>query len=175
MDEKKLLAAALTEGFANAALIDTKSITFIPAFRILCEENTCGKYNANHACPPLCGTVEEMREKLLQWPRALVLQTMWDIDDPLDSAQIKPAKEQHNQMTRRLIAQAESPCLMVGASGCDLCSPCTAAEGKPCRFPDRCASCMSAYCIFVEEMARGCGMEYDCGPGVTAFFSLICF
>ena len=174
-DEKELLEKALLLGFANAALTGTDRITFIPNFRALCAENTCGKYGANHACPPDCGTVEEMREKLLAWPRALVLQTMWDIEDPLDNAQIKPAKARHNQMTRRLMAEMGVPCLMVGASGCDLCDPCTAATGQPCRFPDKQASCMSAYCIFVEELARNCGMEYDCGPGVTAFFTMICF
>ena len=37
------------------------------------------------------------------------------------------------------------------------------------------ASCMSAYCIFVRRLAEQCGMEYDCGPGLLAFFGMYVF
>ena len=36
MDEQRLLEMALDLGFANAALIDTKDLAFMPAFRPLC-------------------------------------------------------------------------------------------------------------------------------------------
>ncbi len=116
MDGKKLIELALALGFADAAVIDTRELVFVPAFRSLCEENQCGKYGVNYACPPDCGTVDEMKERVLHWRQALVMQTMWDIEDPLDNSQIKPAKAQHNQMTRRLIDQAKEPGLMIGVS-----------------------------------------------------------
>lgn len=175
MKETQLLELALELGFANAALVGTEDLVFIPSFRPLCAENACGKYGANYSCPPDCGTVEEMRARVLRWRRGLVLQTMWDIEDPLDSAQVKPAKGRHNLLTRTLIDRAGLPGLMIGASGCSLCSPCALVEGLPCRFPELRYSCMSAYCIFVKDLAGHCGMEYDCGPGVTAFFSMYCF
>lgn len=175
MDGKKLIELALALGFADAAVIDTKELVFVPAFRSLCEENQCGKYGVNYACPPDCGTVDEMKERVLHWRQALVMQTMWDIEDPLDNSQIKPAKAQHNQMTRRLIDQAKEPGLMIGVSGCSLCNPCAITEGKSCRFPKLCYSCMSAYCIFVKEMAERCHMDYECAPGITTFFSMYCF
>lgn len=175
MNEQALLKKALELGFANAALVDTADVTFIPAFRPLCQENLCGKYGVNYACPPDCGTVEEMKQKVLRWRQALVMQTMWDIEDPLDNEQIKPAKTEHNRLTRRLIEKAAEPGLMIGASGCSLCSPCAITEGAPCRFPGLRYSCMSAYCIFVKDMADRCGMDYECAPGITTFFSMYCF
>ena len=42
MNEQALLKKALELGFANAALVDTADVTFIPAFRPLCQENLCG-------------------------------------------------------------------------------------------------------------------------------------
>ncbi len=175
MDDKKLIDLALSIGFADAAVIDTKELVFIPAFRTLCEENQCGKYGANYACPPDCGTIEEMKQRVLRWQKALVMQTMWDIEDPLDSIQIKPAKTQHNQMTRRLIDKIGEPGLMIGASGCSLCTPCALTKGEPCRFPKLQYSCMSAYCIFVKDMTDRCHMDYDCAPGITTFFSMYCY
>ena len=43
MDGKKLVDLALELGFADAAIIDTDKLVFVPAFRTLCEENQCGK------------------------------------------------------------------------------------------------------------------------------------
>ena len=175
MLEKELLQFSLKTGFANAAMIDTDDIVFNPEFRPYCEENICGKYATNYSCPPACGTVEEMRRRVLRYRRALVLQTLWNIDDPFDDGQIKPAKRQHNAWTREVIAQAGWPGIMVGASGCDLCSPCLMVQGKPCCLPEQRFSCMSAYCIFVKKLADRCGMKYDCGKGIIAFFSMYCF
>ena len=175
VEEKGLIAAALELGFANAAVVDTAELVFVPGFRPLCAENLCGKYGVNYACPPDCGSVEEMKGRVLVWRRALVLQSMWDIRNPMDSVQVRPAKGAHNRMTRQLIDGAGEPGLMIGASGCSLCEPCALVAGEPCRFPDQRFSCLSAYCIFVKELAERCGMEYDCGPGITAFFSLFCF
>ena len=123
MTEQQMLDLAVGLGFANAAAMDTKDLIFMPSFRPLCAENLCGKYGVNYACPPDCGTVEEMAARVRRWPRALVMQTMWDIEDPMDEAQTKPAKGTHNKMTRRLIDEAGMPGLMVGAGGCSLCSP----------------------------------------------------
>ncbi len=175
MDGKKLIELALELGFADAAVIRTDELVFVPAFRTLCEENQCGKYGVNYACPPACGTVDEMKEKVLRWRQALVMQTMWDIEDPLDNAQIKPAKAEHNRLTRTLMDQVDEPGLMIGVSGCSLCEPCAITTGEPCRFPKLQCSCMSAYCIFVKEMTDRCHMDYECAPGITTFFSMYCF
>lgn len=175
MNEQEIISRAEEQGFANAVFVDTEAITFLPSFRPLCEENVCGKYGVNYACPPDCGSVEEMARRIRSHKRALLLQTMWDIPDALDEAATKPAKRKHNRMTLKLRETLEQPVLMVGAGGCDLCSPCAITEGKPCRFPETKFSCMSAYCVFVQELCERCGMEYDCGPGVVAFFSMLCF
>lgn len=175
MTEQEMIRLAEELGFASAAVIDTEDIVFIPAFRPLCEENLCGKYGVNYACPPACGTVEEVAARVRSYRRALVLQTMWDIDDPMDVAQTKPAKTAHNRMALELKDRIGGDGLVAGAGGCDLCRECALVHGEPCRFPDRKFSCMSAYCVFVQDLAQRCGMEYDCGPGVVGFFGMYCF
>ena len=112
MSSEELVALALEKGFANAALVETKDIPFVPGFRICCEDNSCGKFDANYSCPPDCGTVEEMADRVRRYRRGLVLQTMWDIEDPMDEAATKPAKRRHNRMTREFIKRA---CLKVAA------------------------------------------------------------
>lgn len=178
MTWEEMTSMAAEEGFAAAVVTDTKDIPFDPSFRPLCAENLCGKYGANYSCPPDCGTPDEMRARIQAHRHALVLQTIWEIADCSDSKAIKAAKKEHNAATLRLLGRlrrADVPGFPVGASGCALCETCAITEKKPCRYPDLYYSCMSAYCIFVRRLAEQCGMEYDCGPGLLAFFGMYVF
>ncbi len=178
MTEETMLQYALEEGFAAAKVTDTANIVFDPSFRPYCQENLCGQYAANYTCPPDCGTPEEMKQRVLAHAHALVLQTIWEISDYSDAAAIRQAKTGHNAAQIRLahrLREEGCPGFLVGASGCALCSPCAKKLGLPCRFPEDSYSCMSAYCIFVKKLTDACGMEYDCGAGLLAFFGMYVF
>lgn len=173
-----LIPAALDEGFLRAAIIPTQDIPFEKEFRIYCQENLCGQYGVNYACPPACGTFEQMRQSVLSRKNALVVQSIWDIPDYNDKEDVRQAKFMHNSAMLRLVEQMRQEgqtCIMAGASGCSLCSPCAMGQGEPCRFPEKRYSCLSAYCVFVKELADRCGMDYNCGPGKVAFFGMILF
>lgn len=178
MTHEEIIAMAVEEGFSAAQIVPTETIVFDPSFRPYCEENLCGQYGINYCCPPTCGTPEEMKERILAHKHALVLQTIWQVTDYSDVSVIKPAKAGHNAAELRLIKRLRTQGidgLIVGASGCALCSPCALTKGKPCTFPDLKYSCMSAYCIFVKKLADACGIEYDCGDGLLAFFGMYAF
>lgn len=175
MTNAELIDLALSEGFAAAAVTATEEIPFDPIFRPYCEENLCGQYGANWSCPPVCGSFEEMRSRILAQKRAILLQTIWEISDYTDETAIREAKNFHNRASAALagdLRTKEVRGFVVGASGCGLCSPCAKVTGEPCRFPEMKFSCMSAYCIFVRQLCEKCGVEYDCGPGLLGFFGL---
>lgn len=175
MTKEELVQYAREEGFYAAAVIRTDEIVFDPSFRPYCEENLCGQYGVNYACPPDCGTPEEMKERILRYKHALVVQTVWPIFDYSDKSAIKEAKRAHNAATLRMIKRLRAKgCngLMIGASGCSLCSPCALTVNEPCRFPEWKFSCVSAYCIFARKLAESSGMEYDCGEKGLAFFGM---
>ena len=175
MTKENMIRMAAEEGFAAAAVIRTEEIPLDASFRPLCEENLCGKFGVNYSCPPDCGSPEQMRERLLSKKHALVLQTIWEIADYGDNKAIKEAKSAHNAATIRLAKRLRAEgCegFFVGASGCSLCDPCELVEHRPCRFPEFQYSCMSAYCVFVRELTEKCGIEYDCGSGLLAFFGM---
>ena len=178
MTNKFIIDMALIEGFSDAAVVNTADIVFDASFRSYCEENLCGQYGANHSCPPACGTPEEMKQKILSHDRALVLQTIWEISDFQDKVLISAAKKSHRDYTFSLIEKLEQKGyrgLMVGASFCSLCTPCAITEGKPCVFPRRQYSCMSAYCIYVKDLADKCGMAYTYKDGFLPLFSMYVF
>lgn len=177
MTDQEIVALA-EQSFAAAAVISTDQVRFDPSFRPYCEENLCGQYGVNYTCPPYCGTPEEMKQRVLSHKKALLLQTIWEISDYSDKKAIKSAKGAHNRQTLELIKKLRAEGhegFPVGASGCALCSPCAMVEGKPCRFPELCFSCMSAYCVFVSKTMEQAGIEYDCGEGLLAFFGMYVF
>lgn len=177
-NEKELLQEAYDLGFSAAALIDTKQIPFRPAFRVCCEDNSCGMYGVNYACPPDCGTTDEMRDRVLAHKKAFLLQTIWEAPDLEDKAFLKSKKKEHNTLLREFVSQLPKSCkggFLIAASGCSLCPECAIVKNEPCRFPDQMASCMSAYCIYVQELAESLGWDYDLGNGLVAYFGMYVF
>ena len=102
MTDQELLELAKGEGFA-AALIRPEQIPVDPKFRAFCEENLCGKYNANYGCPPDCGTVESMHQSILAEEKALILETVWEIAGYEDKPAVEKAKISHNAAALRLL------------------------------------------------------------------------
>ena len=98
-----LIQAAKNLGFSDAAIMNTKDLVFKPEYRKFCEENQCGNYNLNPACPPESGTVEEMMAQALKYEKTLVLQT---IQTP--EMEYKKAKHSHNQLTEQLAEQMKA-------------------------------------------------------------------
>lgn len=175
---EKIISMGIEAGFTSISVIPTEEIVFNPDFRICCEDNSCGKYGINYTCPPACGTPDEMRNRILNHKYAIVFQTMWEIPDFDDHARIKKCKNKHNTMVRKFIDALEPAYnggFMIAASGCSLCEECAIVHDEPCVFPEKAASCASAYCIYVKDLAEKCGMEYYCGNSITAFFGLYVF
>lgn len=177
MTDAQLLALAKDAGF-EAAIIPTNEIVIEPSFRPFCEENRCGKYNANYSCPPDCGTVEETTRRLRQYPRALVLENIFEIGSYENKAKISEVRRQHNAAVLRLTdalrgAGLEGFCL--GYGGCPLCDPCKRVSGEPCAFPERRISCLSAYCIHVAKLAERCALPFAWEQERLYLFGLFAF
>lgn len=175
MTEEKLRQAALEKGFDYAEFMDVKDFVFNPELRKYCAENLCGNYGKNDSCPPNCGTPEEMEEKAGKYTRALVLETVNQVNNIYDDAEIKRVRKAHNDISREYIESMRTDGiqgLAMMAGPCAACEHCAGEDGKSCRFPEKMASCLSAYCADAGKMAEHCGMPYWCGDNRVAFFSV---
>ena len=155
-----LIKEALSMGFANAAIMDTKDLVFVPEYRQFCEDNLCGNYNLVPACPPACGTVEEMHEKAMKYEKALVLQTV--LKDPvMDPVLFKQAKHAQNILTEQLAKWMQE-------NGKEDVLVMSAGPYKNC-------SCMSAYSVDAQKMADAVGMVCWADDSDVRFFTQILF
>ena len=175
MTEMELIKLAEEAGF-QAAVIPAMDVPVDGSFRKFCEDNLCGKYNANYSCPPGCGTVEEVHQRLFTRDKALVLQTIHEIGSYENREAILRSKKDLNvailELTEKL-RQMGIDCFCLGYGGCPLCSPCKQVSGEPCTFPDKRISCMSAYCIDVGKLAQKCGLEFAWIPEKLFLFGMI--
>ena len=177
MTDMQLIKLAEEEGF-HAAVISAKDIPVDGSFRKFCEDNLCGKYNANYSCPPACGTVEEVRDRLFAADKALVLQTIHEIGSYENKEAILKSKKNLNLAILRLteeLRKAGMDCFCLGYGGCPLCDPCKQVAGEPCTFPEKRISCISAYCIDVGKLANRCGLEFAWVPEKLFLFGMIVF
>ena len=177
MQENEILKLAEAAGF-SAAFVATEDVVTDPTFRKYCEDNLCGKYNANYSCPPDCGTVEEVQARLRSGKRALVLQTIWEIGSYDNKEGIQQSKKAHNAAILRFTETLRKEgvngfCL--GYGGCPLCDPCKRVSNEPCAHPDKKISCMSAYCIDVAKLAEKCGLEFAWVPEKLFLFGMFVF
>ena len=143
-------------GFSDAAAMDTGDLVFVSEYRKYCEENRCGCYNANPACPPQSGTVEEMHNKVQKYEKALVLQTIHE-----NETDYKQAKLWQNRLTEQLAEKLKKEGkkdLMIISAG-----------------PYKHNSCMSAYCIDAQKMADTVGMICWNDDDRVRFFTLILY
>lgn len=177
MKDSEILELARAAGF-SPALIAPADIPVNDKFRVFCEENRCGKYNANYSCPPACGTVEELHRRILAEEEALIVEMIFPIQGYEDREAIAQAKLTHNAAVRSLLKtlrQAGLEGFCSGYNGCPLCNPCKQAEGLPCAFPEERISCMSAYCIDVGELARRCDLPFAWSTDKLHLFGMIAF
>ena len=177
MDNEKILKLAEEMGFL-AAFVEIGDVVQDPSFRKFCEDNLCGKYNANYSCPPDCGTVEQVQAKLRSGKRGLVLQTVWEIGSYENKQAVVDAKKAHNAAILRFteaLRRANYQGFCLGYGGCPLCDPCKRVANEPCAHPDKRISCMSAYCIDVGKLAKGCGLDFAWIPEKLFLFGMFLF
>lgn len=177
MTDLELLELAKAEGF-HAVMTTPDQIPVDPKFRVFCEENRCGRYNANYSCPPDCGTVEELRANILAEDKIMVIQTLWDIDGYEDKEMIVHAKASHNAAALRLMKKIRDngySGFCSGYNGCSLCDPCKRINNLPCTYPDLRISCLSAYCVDVAELARRCQLPFAWSSDRLHLFGMIAF
>jgi predicted metal-binding protein len=163
-------------GATRVEIIEVKDITFHPELRKSCEMNQCGAYKKNWTCPPHVGDIHDLISELSQYKRALVFQSVYEIEDSFDIEGMDEAQKKFQKLTNKiaqLFAGSNPPVKVLGAGGCRICEVCGAATNTPCKFPAVAYSSLEAYGILVSDLAKTCGMNYINGQNTVTYFGAI--
>lgn len=171
----EVIRSALEAGFTNAAALDCSTIRLLPEVRQMCEKNTCGMYGKNWCCPPGCGSLEDCEARIHRYSEGILVQTVGELEDPLDGEGMMEAERLHKEHFSRLesVLRAQYPRLLpIGAGTCTRCKSCTWPDA-PCRFPDQSFASMEAYGMLVTQICQDNHLPYYYGPNTIAYTS--CF
>ena len=176
--DKDLIRACIEAGAYKAGVVTTDKIPFDENLRGYCEANHCGNYGKNYACPPSVGDGKELIAKAKSHKKALVFQTVAQIEDSFDFEGMKEAELRHSKIADKInqyIEKRFDDYLRLTAGKCSICPICAQIENKPCRFPDKAISSLEAYCMNVSALAKLCRMNYINGKDTVTYFGAFLF
>lgn len=176
---QRLLDGVLAAGAAKAVILDRDQIVLSAEFRKVCESNQCGGYGRCWMCPPHIGPIEEVMERMRAFPRGLLYQTIWEIEDSYDIEGMFQAGAEHAQTSQRVQAAVEpllsGPFLHLSCGGCHLCPTCAKREDQPCRFPDKALPSLEGYGVDVYNTTKDTPLRYINGENTVTYFGMVLF
>lgn len=166
---------AIEAGFTYAAPLDIATLDLKPEVRQMCASNSCRQYGKRWSCPPGCGELEQLKQRICQYSTGILVQTVGQLEDAFDGEGMLETEQAHKDHLMQLQARLlpEYPRLLtIGAGCCTHCKTCTYPDAQ-CRFPEKQIASMEAYGMLVTEVCRLNGMQYNYGPCTIAYTS--CF
>jgi predicted metal-binding protein len=154
------------------AWTETDRLPFDGKVREICRSE-CSMYGTRWHCPPVVGTVAQCRDKIADYPEALVFSTIWEADNE-NLTEMLGLRKQHEEMTAQIRDRiAEAGCdTAVLSTGCIPCEKCTYPD-KPCRNPDTAFPTIESAGIVLPLLVEKTDMELSCGAGLVTYFSII--
>lgn len=175
MDEYTKLAEDC--GFTAAAPVDPVKLTFRSEVRDMCAADKCRSYNKSWACPPGCGTLEEIIERCAPYTSGLIAQSTAQLENSFDFEGIQALQERHDKAMLKMadaLADSGADFLPMGAGTCTRCESCTWPDAS-CRFPDRVFPSMEACGLVVSESCTAADIPYYYGKDTMTFVGAFLF
>jgi predicted metal-binding protein len=176
-DLQRFADFALAQGATTAKVIDAVDVVVDKRVRMKCEIPICSGFNTYLMCPPNVMPVEEFREVLKGYKKALLLQVEADVDSSaksekgLTKAVYKEMAARHNKAKRKLhdiVNAVEAEAFKAGhylATGlvggrCVLCKECVLSTGsRQCRNPHKARPSLESVGIDVHRTCENAGMK----------------
>lgn len=163
-------------GFDTAVPLDPGILTAREDVRAMCAADKCGAYGKNWTCPPACGTVEECQNRMRQYRRGILLQSVGHMTKTVDSKCYRETERRHLwhfYAFAEEIRKEYPGALCLGAGGCRICKQC--AYPEPCRFPEKAVSSMEGYGLFVTQVCRDAGVPYYYGEKTITYTACVLY
>ena len=183
---REFLKTARELGATAARVFDAKDVVVDERVRLKCSVPVCKNYGVSLMCPPNVMPLDEFRNVLAQFQKALLVQIAYDVPDWMlerihaaedlaalykDETYLKGwdqtylvAKNTLETIADRLEAAAFKKgfkyATAFSAGKCTLCEVC-AGIGNRCRNPYKARPSMEAMGIDVGETARNAGVPFE--------------
>lgn len=161
----KLSMLAQELGFETCLEFDAGLLVPEQWIRDLCAENKCGRYGKHYMCPPYTDSLEEIKAKLSEFHRGVLLQYSKTLDVTSDEkGLLQTMVEFHNMILKfedRLRDQGLKHLWGLIAGTCGLCDDCKAQTGDPCPYPDKARRSMESLAVNVVALLEKLGLDCE--------------
>ena len=171
MEIRELIDQLKECGFETAVPLDISTLKALDDVRAMCEVNTCGAYGKRWSCPPGCGSIDQCNEKMQQYQKGILVQTVGEIEDSLDWEGIMEVKDVHDRRFLKgteILRKCVDDFLPLGDGACTRCEVCTYPD-QPCRFPDLASASMEAFGLYVADVCKKNQVAYNYGEGKMCY------
>jgi predicted metal-binding protein len=161
----------------QCGLAKPAEIKYRQEIREICKDNSCGQYGKTWACPPAVGTVEECKDRCLQYSAMLVFTGKFMLEDSFDFEGMARAMNDFKRIAHDVESAAKSylkTYLVLSNESCNTCKTC-AYPDAPCRFPEQLHHSIEGYGILVSELAKQAGVNYNNGNNTVTYFGALLF
>jgi len=165
-------------GVNQADFFDLGILTFTDDVRLMCEQNTCGRYNRAWNCPPVCGTIAELEEVCRSYSNGILFNSVTAVEDSFDWEGMIEGGRELCRLLIDLKAYTDEAGLkeyrIFGGGGCYSCEDCSYPD-TPCHHPDMLFTPIEACGINVMQLAINSGFKYINGQNTVTYFGMILF
>ena len=159
------------------AALDISTLEFRQDVRDMCGPQYCRNYDKSWSCPPNCPPLDELHERAQTYSGGMIVQTVGELESSLDWEGIMKLEKNHKINFRKFTDELRNMftnIMPMSAGTCTLCDKCAYPE-EPCRFPEKMSPSMEACGIYVSNLCKTNGLEYNYGTGKMAFTSCVLF
>jgi predicted metal-binding protein len=175
---QQFIGQANKEGYTNIASVDISKIEFEESLRALCDQNACGHFNKSWTCPPACGKIEELRNKVLSFKDGILVQKVYTLEDSFDFEGMMEGQSNFDKLFSNMMDfnfnNNNKDHYSLKAGSCHLCETCTYPD-KPCIYPDKARPSIEACGINVTSLCGSCGIPYMNGKNTVSYVALFLF
>lgn len=175
MTDQELQELANQCGFEHAGALNVAALRFDPRVREMCAADLCHSYGHCWACPPGCGTLEEIAAKAAGYRRGVILQSTGQMEDDFDVETMLETETRHKERFASFVARVREhypDCLPMASGACRICTSCTYPDA-PCRFPALAIPSMEAYGLVVSQVCQDSGVPYYYGKETITYTSCV--
>ena len=108
---------------------------------------------------------------LTKYKTGIIVQSVQELEDSFDFEGLAELGERHKtnfQTLMKKLRELYPDMLPLGTGGCSTCKECTYPDA-PCRFPDRLSYSMEGFGLFVSQVCKDNGLEYNHGPNTMTY------
>jgi predicted metal-binding protein len=158
-------------------LAKPSEIKYRQEIREICKDNSCRQYGKTWACPPAVGTVEECKNRCLQYNTMLVFTGKFTLEDSFDFDGMMRSMSDFKQIAHDVESVVKpylKRYLVLSNESCNTCKTCTYPDA-PCRFPEQLHHSIEGYGILVSELAKQATVNYNNGENTVTYFGALLF